>query len=63
MGKDVRIYSVFHKPYWFPDNELYVPIQVGFAGPIEKDGKPIIRDDSGDNISQKNRTFCEMTAV
>lgn len=63
MGKDVRIYSVFHKPYWFPDNELYVPIQVGFAGPIERDCKPIIRDDSGDNIAQKNRTFCEMTAV
>lgn len=63
MGKDVRIYSVFHKPYWFPDNELYVPIQVGVSGPIERDGKPIIRDDSGDNISQKNRTFCEMTAV
>lgn len=63
MGKDVRVYSVFHKPYWFPDNELYVPIQVGFSEPIERDGKPIIRDGSGDNISQKNRTFCEMTAV
>lgn len=59
--KDVKIYSVFHKPYWYPTDNLYVPIQVGF---LENLNIPnIIRDNTGDNISEKNKSFCELTAI
>lgn len=47
-----------HKPYWMPDDPLYLPVQVGSAGKREMGWQ---RDDEGDNISAKNQTFCELT--
>lgn len=51
-----------HKPYWMPSDKLYVPVQVNAAragGAIEG----YRRDDEGDNISQKNPRYCELTAL
>ena len=60
---DVKIYSVFHKPYWIPDDKVYVPIQVGFGSQIFNNNKPILRDDNGFNISNRNKNYCELTAI
>ena len=51
-----------HKPYDTPEEPCYVPIQVGAALSSQAiDG--MIRDDTGDNISGKNESFCELTAL
>ncbi len=57
---NISVYIAMHKPYQVPDDSCYVPIQVGAA-----DKKPFaqVRDDSVDNISSKNPTFCELTAL
>lgn len=57
----MNIYIATHKDYVFPKELSYVPIQVGRAlnSPIEH----IIGDDSGINISSKNRSYCELTAL
>ncbi len=50
-----------HKKYIFPESKLYIPIQVG------KINNPaffnVMGDDTGINISNKNSTFCELTAL
>ena len=58
----IKILVTAHKPYWFPENAAYLPLQVGAAG--KADILPgIARDDSGENISERNRTFCELTGL
>lgn len=59
---DTRILIAAHKPYRMPDDPLYLPIQVG------AERKPVIDsswqlDNAGENISGKNPTFCELTAL
>ena len=50
-----------HKPAPVPADELYLPIHVGHAlHPIDIGFAP---DDAGDNISQKNASYCELTAL
>lgn len=55
-----KIYIAKHKPYADPGDGMYVPLQVGAAL-----GEPFCgaRDDQGENISEKNRTFCELTGL
>ena len=55
-----KIYVAMHKPYAVADDPLYVPVQVGAAG---KEAFAAVRDDQGKNISDKNRSFCELTAL
>ena len=50
-----------HKSYIFPKNALYVPVQVGRINSSEQIGA--IGDDTGINISTKNNTYCELTAL
>ena len=50
-----------HKPYWMPENEIYLPVQVGAAGKQSIDPR-WARDDPGENISA-NKTFCELTGL
>ena len=58
MSKKILIAA--HKPYGVPESSLYMPIHVGASG---KDGIGFIRDDSGDNISNLNPNFCELTGA
>ena len=59
--KNIKIIIAAHKPYRMPENnDLYLPVQVGAAG---KESIGFTRDDSGDNISQKNPNFCELTGL
>jgi hypothetical protein len=49
-----------HKEYPMPTDPLYLPVQAGRAlhAPLAYTG-----DDSGENISEKNRNFCELTCL
>lgn len=49
-----------HKPYTFPDDSVYLPIQ---AGAVLHEGIGIQRDDEGQHISEKNSGYCELTAL
>ena len=57
---DIKILVAAHKPYWMPDDNVYLPIQVGATG---KESLGWQRDDAGDNISAKNPNYCELTAL
>lgn len=58
--KDIKILVACHKPAELPDNELFLPIQVGAKLAARR--LPIQQDDDGENISDKNPTYCELTA-
>ena len=57
---DIKIIVAAHKPYAMPKDGIYVPVQVGSAG---KESIQFARDDSGDNISERNPSFCELTGL
>lgn len=57
----ITIAVASHKPYWIPDDDVYLPIQVGAAGKESIEG--FQRDDVGDNISAKNQNYCELTGL
>ncbi len=57
----ISIYVSCHKESYVPEMELLKPIQVGAA--IAEKGLPnMLHDDVGENISGKNRQYCELTA-
>ena len=58
--KDVIIVVASHKPYWMPEDPMYLPIQVGASG---KDSLGFQRDDEGENISDRNSNYCELTGL
>ncbi|AHG87137.1 hypothetical protein F544_19090 [Bibersteinia trehalosi USDA-ARS-USMARC-190] len=57
--KNISIYSVYHKASHIVENTYVKPIQVGSGEDIPHIK---LRDNTGDNISNKNGTFCELTA-
>lgn len=58
--KKIVIFVATHKPYWMPKEDCYVPLHLGSKG---KDSIGFLRDDEGDNISEKNTSFCELTGL
>lgn len=56
----IQVVVAAHKPYAMPADGMYLPLHVGAAG---KDGIGFVRDDTGENISAKNPTFCELTGL
>ena len=56
----VRVVVAAHKPYPMPRDALYLPVQTGAAG---KESIGFQRDDEGENISEKNPRFSELTAL
>ena len=72
----IKILIVSHKPFRIPEGDCFVPIHAGRAvaltkskdGAIDKDDldwllKNTIGDDTGDNISDKNRFYSECSAI
>lgn len=57
---DIQIYVAAHKNAWFPEDAIYIPLHVGSAG---KAPLGYIRDDTGENISWKNESYCELTGI
>lgn len=61
MEKKISIFVACHKPVYVLDNPLLLPIQVGAA--LAKERIPgMLYDDAGENISNKNPLYCELTA-
>ncbi len=60
----VRIVIAAHKETKLPEGECYLPVSAGAAlsrGKAEQ--PPYEPDDRGDNISEKNPLYCELTAL
>ena len=54
------LYIITHKECEIPNIEGYVPLLVGAAG---KACDTYLRDDCGENISEKNPDYCELTGL
>ena len=58
-----QVFVVAHKPFDFLREKVYAPIHVGRSVSRFKDEMSnMIGDDTGENISEKNPQYCEMTA-
>ena len=58
--KKINIIIATHKKYKMPEDEIYLPIQVGSEG---KEELGYQKDNQGDNISLKNSYYCELTGL
>ncbi|MCM1493695.1 MAG: DUF4422 domain-containing protein [Muribaculaceae bacterium] len=61
-----RIYMMTHKAFDVPEDAMYVPVYVGSAGASAGEASALfgyMRDDSGDNISDQNCYFSELTGM
>ncbi len=56
-----NVYIVYHKPAHVLNGSIFVPIQVGRS--TSSTSLEMIGDDTGDNISNKNNSYCELTAM
>lgn len=56
----IKIIVATHKKYQMPDDSMYLPVQVGAEG---KSDLGYTRDNTGENISSKNPSFCELTGL
>lgn len=59
--KNIKIYVATHKEYQMPKDSMYVPIHVGSIGKESIEGYE--SDATGDNISNKNSGYCELTGL
>ena len=55
-----KIIIATHKKYEMPKDEIYLPLHVGREG---KDDLGYTGDNTGDNISLKNPSYCELTGL
>lgn len=66
---NIKIIVATHKECEIPKDLVYLPLFVGAKGKQNIVGQrgsaneTFARDDSGDNISEKNPTFCELTGI
>ncbi len=57
---DIKIIVATHKKVKMPKDEMYLPLHVGREG---KDDLGYKGDNTGDNISVKNSSWCELTGL
>ena len=57
----IQIIVAAHKAYRMPTDPMYLPLHVGKAGKDLDLG--FQGDNTGDNISEKNATYCELTGI
>ena len=57
---DIVILVACHKKCNVPEDAMYLPVHVGAAG---KEDIGFQRDDEGENISEKNPLYCELTGI
>lgn len=56
----IRIVVAAHKKYRMPKDKMYLPLHVGREG---KESIGYTGDNTGDNISERNPSFCELTGL
>lgn len=63
----VKIIVATHKKYQMPKDDMYLPLHVGAEGKKDANGNELnlgyVKDNSGDNISDLNSSFCELTGL
>ena len=62
-SSNIQVYVVSHSVDDIKDidaNDIYTPLFVGRDG---KDNFGFLSDDTGDNISNKNSSYCELTGL
>lgn len=57
---DIKIFVSCHKDSYVPKNPLLYKVQVGTA--LSKKRLETLHDDEGENISDRNKAYCELTA-
>ena len=57
----IQVLVATHKAYRMPEDPMYLPIHVGKAGKELELG--FQGDHTGENISEKNSSFCELTGL
>lgn len=57
---NIKILVATHKTYKMPNDKCYLPVQVGREG---KSDIGYVGDNTGDNISEKNPYYCELTGL
>ena len=62
MAENVKIYIACHQPSPVPQHPFLFPIQVGSVLTQER-FSGMLMDNTGENISEKNRSYCELTAL
>lgn len=60
MKEKVKIIIATHKHYDMPDGDVYLPLHVGAEGKMSLGYQG---DNTGDNISFRNASFCELTGM
>lgn len=58
---NIKILVATHKDYKMPEDSMYLPIHVGKEN--SKLSLPFIGDNTGEHISYKNQSYCELTAL
>lgn len=61
MHSKINIIVATHKKYEMPKEEIYLPLHVGAEGKNIDMG--FQKDNTGENISGKNASFCELTGL
>lgn len=59
--KKIKIIVATHKKYKMPNDSMYIPVQVGRE--INENIEGYQYDNKGENISNKNPYFCELTGL
>lgn len=59
MTEDIAVYVMTHGPECTHLEDYCIPLEIGAACRDKHCG--ILRDDTGDNISEKDRMYCELT--
>ena len=57
---NIKILVATHKPYRMPDDPIYLPVHAGHIG---KPDSGYQGDDTGENISDRNWYYSELTAI
>lgn len=61
---EVKVVVASHKAYAMPSDVVYVPVFVGASLSDQSEVPPgFRRDDDGENISARNKSWCELTAL
>ncbi|GEA30043.1 DUF4422 domain-containing protein [Clostridium diolis] len=62
-----KIVIATHKKYRMPSDDIYLPLHVGAEGKTDAEGNELDfgyeKDNSRENISQLNSSFCELTGL
>lgn len=67
MDYNVKIVIATHKKYWMPTDDMYIPLHVGAEKRKNSEENDLdlcyVKDNVGDNISELNPSFCELTGL